>query len=147
MFKDFVEIVKKIRPEFFVLENVPGILSMRKGDAIKEIIQCFEEIGYHVNSPIKLKAEEYGVPQKRRRVFLIGSLKEIPIIQPNILFSEDDDKLPNPITVKEAIGSLPPLKPNEGEFEIDVEYSPNSHYEKLMAGEIDFKAFYNLKKT
>ena len=39
LFKDFVDIVKNIKPEFFVLENVPGILSMRKGEAIKEIIK------------------------------------------------------------------------------------------------------------
>jgi len=147
LFKDFVDIVNNIKPEFFVLENVPGILSMRKGEAIKEIIQCFEEIGYHVNAPIKLKAEEYGVPQKRRRVFLIGSLKKISLIQPKPLFSEDNGGLPDPICVKEAIGSLPPLKPNEGEFEIDVDYFPKSNYEKFMAGEINFKTFYDLQKN
>jgi len=147
LFKDFVDIVKNIKPEFFVLENVPGILSMRKGEAIKEIIQSFEEIGYHVNTPFKLKAEEFGVPQKRRRVFIIGSLKKISILPPQPLFSEDDENLPAPITVGEAIGSLPPLKANEGEVEIDVDYCPNSYYEKLLAGEIDFKTFYHLQKN
>ena len=50
------------------MENVPGILTMRKGDAFKEIIESFEEIGYFVNEPIKLNAEEFGVPQKRKRI-------------------------------------------------------------------------------
>jgi DNA (cytosine-5)-methyltransferase 1 len=146
LFKDFVDVVKEIKPEFFVMENVLGILSMRKGEAIKEIIQCFEEIGYHVNTPLKLNAQEFGVPQKRKRVFIIGSLKKIKIDPPSPLFSEDDPKLPNPISVKEAIGSLPPLEANSGEFEIDVKYTPKSNYEKLMAGLISFEEFYELQK-
>jgi DNA (cytosine-5)-methyltransferase 1 len=70
LFKEFVEIVKIIQPEFFVMENVLGILTMRKGAAIKEIIESFSEIGYHVNPSIRLNAENFGVPQKRRRVVI-----------------------------------------------------------------------------
>lgn len=148
LFKEFVDIVKRIKPEFFVMENVPGILSMRKGEAIKEIIECFNEIGYHVNQPMKLMAEEFGVPQKRRRVFIIGSKNEIDIQKPNPLFSADREDLPNPITVKEAIGSLPELTAPGGGFEMEFNYSPGSNYEKLMAGKINFKEFYlNQKKS
>lgn len=142
LFKDFVDIVSKIKPEFFVMENVPGILSIRKGEAIKEIIQCFEEIGYNVNTPIKLKAEEFGVPQKRRRVFIIGSLNKIVIESPKALFSEEDSNLPKPISVKEAIGGLPPLNANEGEFEMEIDYLPKSKYEELMADQITLDLFY-----
>jgi len=147
LFKDFVDIVSKIKPEFFVMENVPGILSMRKGEAIKEIIQCFEEIGYNVNTPIKLKAEEFGVPQKRRRVFVIGSLNKIVIESPKALFSEEDSNLPKPISVKEAIGGLPPLNASEGEFEMEIDYLPKSKYEELMADQITFDLFYKYQKN
>jgi DNA (cytosine-5)-methyltransferase 1 len=143
LFKDFVDITNQIKPEFFVLENVPGILSMRNGAVIKEIIESFEEIGYHVNQPLKLKAEEYGVPQKRRRVFIIGSLKKIKSRSPSILFSEEDNNLPNPITVKEAIGGLPKLKAGEGEMETEVHYKPKSKYEEFLAEKITFDEFYN----
>jgi len=146
LFKDFVAIVEKIMPEFFILENVPGILTMRGGEAVKEIIECFSKIGYHVNPPILLKAEEFGVPQKRRRVFIIGSLKNISISKPKPLFSEIDLSLPNPITVKEAIGGLPRINANGGDFEMEVEYRPLSKYEELMAGLISFKEFYEFKK-
>ena len=54
LFRDFVELVKRIKPKFFVMENVLGILTMRKGEAIKEIIEAFEEIGYHVNKPLNV---------------------------------------------------------------------------------------------
>ena len=147
LFKDFVDVVDNIRPEFFILENVPGILTMRKGEAVKEIIDCFTKIGYHVNPPIFLKAEEFGVPQKRRRVFIIGSLKDIKLSKPEPLFSEKDPSLPKPVTVKEAIGSLPLIEANGGDFEMEADYEPKSLYEKLMAGLISFKEFYESKKS
>jgi DNA (cytosine-5)-methyltransferase 1 len=143
LFKEFVEIVNEIKPEIFILENVPGILTMRGGEAVKEIISSFEEIGYHINLPLKLNAEEYGVPQKRRRVVIVGSLKKFTLAHPEILFSNNDSKKPKPITVKQAIGGLPVLLTGSGEFEIDSNYKSISPYEKLMAGEIDFETFYN----
>lgn len=147
LFKEFVTIVNKIRPEIFIMENVPGILTMRNGDAIKEIISSFEEIGYFVNTPFKLNAENFGVPQKRKRVMIIGSLQNITISPPQILFSETDNELPNPITVKQAIFGLPELKTGSGEFEFSCEYEASSLYEQLMIGEIDFKNFYQLSKS
>lgn len=142
LFKEFVQIVDEIQPEIFVMENVPGILTMRKGEAIKEIIASFESIGYNVNKPFKLNAEEFGVPQKRKRVIIIGSLRKEKIDQPRIYFSLTDKNLPNPVNVRQAIGSLPELKTGEGEFEMICNYKPISAYERLMAGEIDFAKFY-----
>jgi len=148
LFQDFVEIVNHIRPEIFLMENVPGILTMRKGQAFKEIIETFESIGYHVNNPFRLNAEEFGVPQKRKRVVIVGSLKKEEIVPPQALFSGSNPKLPNPITVKEAIFGLPELKKGEGVKEVTIQYNSTSFYEELMMGEIDFKEFYSrcLKK-
>ena len=148
LFNDFVDIVKAIQPEFFVMENVPGILSMRKGAAIKEIISCFTKLKYHVMQPISLKAEEFGVPQLRRRVFIIGSKKNITIGSPTPLFIKSNGEcsskeLPKSITVKEAIGSLPPIKAGEGQFEINTDIKFSSLYDKLMAGKINFSQFYS----
>ena len=143
LFKDFVEIVKELRPEGFVMENVPGILTMRKGEAINEIVNTFESIGYYVNEPFKLSAEEYGVPQKRKRVFIVGTLKNVVIDPPKKLFSSTDESLPNPVTVKEAIGGLPKIETNSGAFQLEIEYKSTSLYESLIMGEIDFKKFYS----
>jgi len=142
LFKEFVHVVNEIRPEIFVMENVLGILSMRKGEAIKEIIDSFEEIGYHVNIPFKLSAENFGVPQKRKRVVIVGSIKKEKINPPKILFSATNENLPKPITVKEAIGGLPVLETGSGDFEMICNYNATSSYEKLMLGEIDFSTFY-----
>ena len=143
LFQDFVDVVDSVKPEAFVMENVPGILTMRKGEALNEIIEAFEKIGYKVNKPFKLSAENYGVPQKRKRVFIVGTLVKYNIEQPKKLFSLDDDNLPNPITVRDAIGGLPDLKTDSGEFEADYEYKSTSPFESLMMGEIDFKVFYS----
>ena len=143
LFQDFVDVVDSVKPEAFVMENVPGILTMRKGEALNEIIESFEKIGYKVNKPFKLSAENYGVPQRRKRVFIVGTLIDSNIEAPKKLFSLDDDNLPNPITVRDAIGGLPELKTDSGEFEIQSEYKSTSPYECLMMGEIDFKEFYS----
>jgi len=142
LFKEFVHVVSEIRPEIFVMENVPGILTMRKGEAMKEIISSFEGIGYHVTKPFKLSAEDFGVPQKRRRVVIIGSLKKEKFEQPKVLFSYKDEGKPKPITVQQAIGGLPNLTTGSGEFEMTCNYKSTSAFEKLMLSEIDFATFY-----
>lgn len=147
LFKEFFEIVRDVRPEIFVMENVTGILTMRNGQVIKEIAEVFAEIGYQVNFPLKLNAEDYGVPQKRRRIFIIGTRKNIRIDPPKSLFSEHNSFLPKPITVKQTIYGLPTLESGEGLFEMETDYKSTSIYEKLMMNEIDFNEFYHLAKS
>lgn len=145
LFREFVSVVCELQPKFFVMENVPGILTMKKGETIKEIIAAFREVGYYVSKPIKLNAEEYGVPQKRRRVFIIGSLDpNVEISTPTPLFSDNNPDLPNFVTVKDAIGNLPPLSDGEGEIETDFTFTEKSAYDRLMIQEIDFNEFYNI---
>jgi DNA (cytosine-5)-methyltransferase 1 len=98
-----------------------------------------------VGTPIKLNAEEYGVPQKRRRVIIIGSLSpEIQIQSPQPLFLDDSQTLPRPITVKDAIGNLPPLADGGGEVETVFSFGAKSVYDRLMLQEIGFEEFYDL---
>lgn len=142
LFKEFVHLVDTIRPRFFVMENVLGILSMRGGDAVKEIIECFSNIGYFVSNPIKLNAANYGVPQRRKRVFIIGSRDMITFEQPKPLFSDEDPSLPGFVTVGDAIRSLPAVEDGGGAKEMDGELTNPSLYDKLMTREIDFDTFY-----
>lgn len=75
LFMEFIRFVDGFRPKFFVMENVTGILSMKTAseEHVKDIIiHEFEKIGYNVNAK-KVIAADYGVPQKRRRVFFIGT--------------------------------------------------------------------------
>ena len=146
LFKEFVALVDKIQPKFFVMENVLGILTMRNGDAIKEIIQAFSEIGYYVNDPLKLNAVNFGVPQRRKRVFIIGSRSIVNIEQPKPLFTDEDDNLPGFVTVQDAIGSLPVVEDGGGAIEMEATFENPSPYDRLMSKEISFEEFYEESK-
>lgn len=142
LFRDYFDIVKVLRPSVFVMENVPGIRTMQKGKVLKEIISSFKSIGYKTLEPFLLKTEEYGVPQKRRRVILIGSLDNKIRFDSSPLFSYDLSHLPDPISVDEAIGSLPSLDINDGVESLTFDYHTKSDYDLLMADKIDFDEFY-----
>ena len=67
-----LRIIKDKRPKYFVAENVKGILSIHGGEIFKIIISDFKSIGYEVDYKI-LKASDFGVPQHRERVVIIGN--------------------------------------------------------------------------
>lgn len=144
LFLEYVHFVEKLEPEIFVMENVPWILSMNKWKDFEAIINEFKNIWYHINSVFKLNAEEYWVPQKRTRVFIIWTRENIKINEPKPLFWKD--WLPKPITVKEAIWWLPIIWAPWWSEKMEHEYKNKSTYEKLMQWEIDFKEFYKLIK-
>ena len=72
LYKEMLRIIKDKKPKYFVAENVKGILSLEKGDVIKLIVNDFKKIGYDVDYKL-LTASDYGVPQNRQRVFIIGN--------------------------------------------------------------------------
>lgn len=71
LFFEMVRILRDRQPRFFIAENVKGLLSANKGKAFPLILQEFSKVGYIVKWKI-LNAYDYGVPQKRERVFLVG---------------------------------------------------------------------------
>ena len=71
LFKEFVRIVKDTLPKSFIMENVPGLISMNKGKTIIEVCDAFSGAGYNVSWQI-LNAADFGVPQHRKRVFIVG---------------------------------------------------------------------------
>ena len=114
--------------------------------SLKKLLKFLMKSVIKLICPLKLHAEDYGVPQKRRRIFIIGSTKNVRIEPPQPLFLENSGFLPKPITVKQAIYGLPPLESGEGVFETEINYKSTSIYEKLMMREIEFDEFYYLVK-
>ena len=97
---------------------------------------------------MKLNAADFGVPQKRKRVILIGCSDNITINQPAPLFSDKKDgllPLPQYVSVREAIGSFPPIPDGGGEDEIEFTIENPSAYDRLMAKVISFDEFYQIK--
>lgn len=71
LFFEMINVLKAKKPRFFIAENVKGILSANKKKAFPMIIKEFEKAGYHIKYKL-LNSSEYGVPQKRQRVFIVG---------------------------------------------------------------------------
>ena len=103
LFFEYIRILKKKQPKFFLAENVSGMLSTRHTDAVKNFITLFEECGYNVTITL-INAKDYGVPQERKRVFYIGFRNELYV---DFKFPKgstiDDDKK---LTLKDAIWDL-----------------------------------------
>lgn len=72
-----IEVLKRFKPLWFIAENVRGLASANKGDAQKQILKSFNEVGYRVY-PHLYKFEEYGVPQTRHRIIIVGIRSDIP---------------------------------------------------------------------
>lgn len=104
LFKEFVRFVRILKPKVFVLENVKAMERHNKGKTIQEIVSSFEQIGYEVKYKV-LNAADYGVPQERRRIFIVGTLGKN-----NFCYPKKENKI---VTIQEAIGDLPKL--NNGE--------------------------------
>lgn len=72
LFLEFIRIVKLTKPLFVVMENVTGLVASKNEDTLFAIFKKFGELGYHMNVKV-MSADNYGVPEKRRRTILIGS--------------------------------------------------------------------------
>ncbi|HBX50154.1 MAG: DNA (cytosine-5-)-methyltransferase [Bacteroidetes bacterium RIFOXYA12_FULL_35_11] len=105
LFKEFIRVVKVVKPNFFVMENVARLYNHNKGETRKEIINDFQNIGYKVECKI-LNSADYGVPQVRKRVIFIGTK-----LKQEILFPKKSVK--KYLTVKEVLDNYPPLDSGE----------------------------------
>ncbi len=104
----YVRIIKDIKPKYFIFENVPGIASGEHRQFLDELISEFKRIGYVIAQPIKiLDASRFGAPQKRKRLILIGSRKDVkPAHYPLETHQETEANI-NPVnTVEDAIADL-----------------------------------------
>ncbi|MBI5355315.1 MAG: DNA cytosine methyltransferase [Candidatus Aenigmarchaeota archaeon] len=77
LFFEFVRILQDKQPLFFLAENVPGMLHSRHNQAIENILNSFREAGYNVSFPEILNANDYAVPQERKRVFYVGFREDL----------------------------------------------------------------------
>ncbi|MEG9546063.1 DNA (cytosine-5-)-methyltransferase [Mannheimia sp. HC-2023] len=78
LYKELVKILKAKQPKFFICENVKGLMSLQKGEILKKVITEFEATGYKVKYKLLL-GSNFGIPQKRERLFIIGIRKDLDI--------------------------------------------------------------------
>lgn len=124
LYKELLRVIRDKQPPFFLAENVKGLLSMEKGKIIEMIKQDFEAIGYQVDWRV-LNAADYGIPQARQRVFIMGNRVGKENIFPTPTHKNPQDKLFDPSihtpyrTVQETIGFLANIPPKDSSFEVE----------------------------
>ncbi len=105
LFRSYCKVVEFLKPKAFLFENVRGILGTNKGKDFEEIVSSFAALGYTIQYRI-LDAEDYGVPQQRERVFVVGHKMDDVFLYPRPVYGPDSiDKRPY-VTTKEAINDL-----------------------------------------
>lgn len=136
LFKHFIEFVKVFQPKYFLLENVPNLITTSNGFFKQEILIAFNELGYSVDVDV-LNASNFGVPQNRKRAFFLGKKGEVKLGLPK----SNNKKT----TIKDAIYDLPPIKSGEGDEFFDYEIKPLSDFQKFIRK--GSKGFYNHQAT
>jgi DNA (cytosine-5)-methyltransferase 1 len=144
-----LRIVHELKPRTFVMENVPGMATGAHTQLLTELIQEFTRSGYNLQLPFRiLNAADYGVPQNRRRLFLVGSLAGAAPEYPNAStrrYSAGDsptlaiDDLPQCPTVADALDDLPDIDCFEELLETDelrYELEDGSAYAMILRGEV-----------
>lgn len=153
LFESYLEVVKNFRPKLVVFENVEGLLSAKPNgvNIVDKIKEAFNECGYEIIDDIRkyalLDLSEFGVPQKRKRIILVGLNKEY--------FTQDNQKIlkdfyceglskykeKNMKTVREAIGDLPKFFPREHEEKIGGK--KYSHYPEVTDFQDHYPRYHN----
>ncbi len=124
LFRYFVDVVHEVQPDYFVMENVPNLLTAENGLFKKQITTLFEDLGYSISADV-YNAADFGVPQNRRRAVIIGKkgyTERLPIPK----------KTNGKTTIWDAISDLAFLESGDGKEEQDYRIEPQSIYQKIM---------------
>lgn len=101
LFKEYIRLVNHLKPDFVVLENVPGILTMEKGMVYQELLRQFAEAGYPNMTVRILEAATFGVPQLRTRAIFVGNRLDLVNPYPKEIFQRGSYK-----SIESAIADL-----------------------------------------
>lgn len=123
LFRYYYEVVALVKPKYFVMENVPNLLTTEDGYFKKEIETLFESIGYQIVADV-LNASDFGVPQNRKRAVIIGRLGDYPLSMPKPKTKK--------VTIWEAISDLAYLESGEGSEVQEYRYAPQSEYQRIL---------------
>lgn len=137
LYLEYCRVVKEVRPKFFVIENVKGLLTLNKGMFKNDIMDRFSELGYIVSEPQLMDAANYGVPQHRQRVFFVG------VLEGHFEFPEPKKEK---ISTKEALSDLPSLDNMIDEKDVyEYQTEPLTLYQAFMRSKAEL--LYNHNRT
>lgn len=133
---DFIRIVNEVRPRGFLLENVTGLINLRRGRLWDNVAQELDGLGYKFHVAV-LHAADYGVPQMRKRLIVLGARDEAPPPHPDPTHApamSGELRLFGPaetyVNCGEALGDIPTIAPGVTRISYDIE--PVTKYQKRM---------------
>lgn len=125
LYRDYVGIVKALKPTYVVMENVPTIRTLGGGRIAQAIIEDLSQLGYNVNVTT-VNASDYGVPQNRRRTFFIARHGARPISFPSLPMAKEK------LTAKDALSDLPLIDNHFDDVPIPYSIGAENDYQKRM---------------
>ena len=128
LYLSYIRLVEEIKPEAFVIENVPGLVSLFGGQIKDSILQRLTTLGYNVTYQI-LSADDYGVPQSRKRVVFVG-------LRDNVF--EYPNKFSYKVSCEMALSDLPPLIDELGTDKQSYISEPQNDYQIIMRENSEF---------
>jgi len=138
LFQHFIKFVEKFKPKYFLLENVPNIITTSNGFFKDEIVNAFNDLGYSIDYDI-LKASEFSIPQDRKRAFFLGKLGKNKLTLPKACSNHSK------VSIKDAIYDLPFIGSGGGLEISKYDKSASSEYQKILRDGSEI--LYNHKAT
>lgn len=130
LYEEYIRVLRTLSPKIFVFENVKGILTMKDEDTkslvLDRIVKEFQECGYRITYEV-LNSANFGVPQLRERVFIVGVRNDIKY---DFVFPRPSHRPENFLSLSEAISDFPEL--SNGETKDYYNLPPQSTYQSLM---------------
>jgi DNA (cytosine-5)-methyltransferase 1 len=150
LFRNYTQIIKAINPDGFVFENVMGLLNIEQGRVFYQIKTSLESVTDQL-AVWKLDTANYGIPQRRKRVILVGLKQQrsqalLPPLPTSDLAGNGLIDLPSAVTTYEALSDLPPLESSQDGESLDYIFPPTTDYQELMRGYISPAQYLNTLK-
>lgn len=139
LYLSFIQTVRELKPNAFLIENVPGLATLYNGEVKDDIIETLHSCGYDVKMQI-VTAADYGVPQMRRRVVFVGIKSEQGVFHfPSPTHGDKETFAAQPpldlqkyVSCGEALSDLPSLETDLGSEEVEYSHPPQTSYQKMM---------------
>lgn len=135
LFLDYCKMVEDLDPDAFLFENVTGLLSMERGAVFAEILQALSRLAVEIHW-WKIPADEYGVPQRRTRVIIVG-FRRLPSFRLPAPLIGGGLMGVRPVSVIEALDDLPAIAAGEDGSHLAYASEPSTDYQRLMRETID----------
>jgi len=151
LYEEFIRVVRLIKPRAFVMENVPNMVAMKNGHFRTKIVDAFRQAGYSRTAILPVVASDFGVPQHRRRVFIVGIRDRLPFAGKFAEIAQkliEREKADSAVTVREALSDLPETV-SEDDGPLPYPKKPGGRYsdfQKLMRLDWDHEMLTSARK-